>query len=600
MHDKTLLCCCLLLLFLLPLWTQEQKEVKPTWYVYSLGGRQIGRAAVGYLVERDVVRKKKLRYRSQGSVSYEEYSAVLNRDFSLCSLSLKTKEQGQNEGLWVITVSDRIVIQTPEQVLTLPGQKLYLEIEDWLRQLFLAQPVTGKVYQGALLASNRREVTRAKARYMGAVELPLGFYTHSCHAFKVITQELKNFWAEAWLDQNGNLVSYRLGSFIVLPMPSYWQAEYETHEAIAAPMVFDVADISRIALEAGGDGQMTVKAGDYQKMEGQELVLHQLPPPPSLSLETLAALLAQLTPFRYAPLTHPLIRKTAAVARQDARTPLAMIRNITGWVSRHMVREQTPSGLELAMAFAFVPEAPALTVVALCRDCGIPARVTAGLRYHPGRWVYTCWPEVYLKAWYPLDYSDTDAFAGGASFLALLPDTTWIEQKQPPALALTMHSVVKKGRLLDLAQPATFCLATHNVFSDWLLGIGCDKPAGWDIATKDITSDFLLWHGSRSELILCKIFALPKPLNEIIASLQKKMGEEEQWQVLWQARRDFAQGNGLELALKSPRGGAIYRAFLAEKGCKGVLLLLIAAPDELAAAEKSLQTMVVSLKLELP
>lgn len=598
---RTLFFVCWLSFLSLSAFGQDNQPLSPRWYVYSMNGQQIGRAAVAYQNQGEVVQKKKLRYRSQGTVSYEEYTAVLNRDLSLCSVSLKTMEQGQNPAQWVISVSDRIVIQGPQQVVTLPGQKLYLEMEDWLRALWQEKPVTGKVYQGALLASGRDQVTRAKARYMGAVELPLGFYTYPCHAFKVITQELKNFWAEAWLDRDGNLVSYRLGSFLVLPMPPYWQAEYEAREPIAAPVIFDVADIQRMRVELG-DLRVEIPRSDYQKLDGGHWQLLALPAPRDVAAAELGGMLARIPDFRYASLHHPLLLKTLAAARGQATTAVPLVRNIVAWVHHHMVAQQTPAGAELATAFAFVPESPALVTVALCRLAGIPARVTAGLRYQPGRFVYTCWPEVYIKSWHPLHYSASDPFAGGASFLALLHDTTWVEQKQSPSLTITIASLLKKGRLIDLAQSDSCVHLTATFWGDWLLGICCDRPASWNLTDRDLGGDVALWHSGNGQLIVCKVFSLPKPLEEVLAALQKKMGEggEQQWQVLWQARRDFAQGSGLELALKAPSNSCMYRAFLAEKGSKGVLLLLIAAPEDLPAAEKALLTMTTSLRLEVP
>ena len=571
------------------------------WYTYAVGLLQIGYAQVSYTAHDsgEVIQKKKVRFKKiEGQTEEEDYSAVLANDYSLRSAYL-TIETPREKTVWIITASDKIVIQTLDKLLTLPGQKIYLEVEDFLKSLIREKLVFNKVYAATVLATHRKGLTRVKVRYLGQETISVQGADRPCHAFKVATEEVGNFWANAWFDLQGNLTGYRLGAFRLFPVNVACALQIQQERAaLAMPFIFDPQKISRVDLKIAASELTVLPSGPYHTVKLPYVSLNRPPRPhgPIAFAELAKRQETYLHADTTIPSQHPLIVKYAEAARNRAPEPIAATTNIAQWIYRQLVFGQaTPAAVEIAQLFGLSRDTPALATVAMCRASGIPARLMSGLVYYPGKLAYETWAEVWLKEWIPL-YNGAPADC--ACLWPLFPDIAWMQAEHIPRFSLIIERVVKQNKALEIANLENYWRDSDGKLADALLGIACDKPAGWQITTKDLASDTLLFHSQQGSAMFLKVFALPKPLTQVLQSLQDKMGNEKSLEVVWQQPRGFPGGEGIEVALKSQTSSMLYRAFVAEQHNKGVLVLLvISSENELREAEHGFQAVIASLRL---
>lgn len=583
------------MLLIILLWLHElQSQPQPAYYIYSVDGDPIGSAQTTWeKQENQTFSKKKWRMRSgPGGVEQEECAAVLNEDYTVQTAFFSLREKEPK--FWAIAVTDRIVIQGRDKVITLPLQKFHLEVEDFLKALLQKKLGAYKMYEGLVLSTTRNTLKRVNARYLGYQKQTLGLCSYDCHTFKVCTEELNNFWAQTWLDAQGNLIAHKIGKFEVIHTPPhYLQRQATKRVVLKAPFIFTPPMLSSMELKVTGIETGFLQNTAYQQI-GKNGVTLKIPPI-SQSIPSLRELAygkaKYLEPL--AGVDPDLLAQYVAKACDGASQPEQMAKNIGQWVYRHLVTEKTSLGREFTANFGMAADVQALLNLVLCRRSGIPARLVAGFHYYSGKFVYENWSEVYLQNWIPLH---NGALGASATFLALFPDITISAGKECPAIELTIIQAGKSRHILQLADSGSYLGHKDNGMTDRLLGIACQKPPGWEMVGKDIFSDMTAFCGREGQVLLLKVFRTPKPWSEILSSLDKRIGQQKNMQILWQQERAYPKLSGMEMAVKAENANLFYRGFIAEKDQKGILVLLIAPAKDMAEAEKNFHHVVASLE----
>ena len=124
----------------------------------------------------------------------------------------------------------------------------------------------------------------------------------------------------------------------------------------------------------------------------------------------------------YLPLSSPEIQKLANSIKKNESNALQIMHNILQWISIHLGEKFTKEGKSLANFLGMPNDIHSIITAVLCRACGIPAKLTAGLYYSLGNWHYVTWCNVYLESWY-IVYNGQ--FQNGACFLSLYENTHW-------------------------------------------------------------------------------------------------------------------------------------------------------------------------------
>ena len=586
--------------------TRSVAAQKALWYKYSVQGQAVGYARITYQYksqERAYYKKKLKVKKLENAEEIEETSAVLAADYSVQSAYISRQTAKKNHFV-IISVGDKIIFQREQDVTTLPAAKFYLELTDFLQALVKGRSLQyGKLYQGLVLATDQRRLLRATARYLGRENTVIALQQLSGHCFKVTTAELRNFWAQAWLDSAGNLLNYRIGEFEVIQVPR----EHIGHPGrkypdLTIPVIFDGSQLIRVYLRYKSAQQQLFQPGDYQKVKADRLMLLAPAPPgePVTMAQIVSGNFRYLRPTKAIPSQSPLLVKAAAQARGHNTNPVAMASSIAAWIKHHLQgASPTATGKSLLHFFGLAPAAATLTTVALCRASGIPARPVAGLYLRPGKFDYTTWAEVYLGKWLPLYQG---GIGQGARFLRLFSDSTWAEIERLPEFSLKLYGVVKGKHRLNLQQAETLMHIDGDDISDLLLGVRLRRPTDWVLLPKNPYSDMLILRSVKGKgpAILLKVFTLPQPLDVLLQSVGEKIGARSEIEILWQQKRNFFGGQAREVAMQSRSGKIIYRAFVAEKGSKGMLALLIVPREDLMQVEKGFQKLIASLALDLP
>lgn len=575
-------------------WPIDAQTENSLWYSYDLDGIQVGYARVSYTTGEDACHKKKFKFRkTAGETVAEDCSAVLNKDYTLRSAYLS--QQAQQQQFWVITVADGTVIQTGDRVVTLPAGAFYLEVEDFLRATVIQRPSRGKPYAGTILATDRTSLSAVNAHYLGQTQICVNFQSYRAHQFKVKTDELKDFWAMAFLDETGTLLGYQLGKFSVFAVPECHALKIQRQrEPLPAPVIFDAHRFAELHLKISAAHAAIFPESAHQTVRDEYVVLSARPQPAEVSVERIAREKSEyLKAVHGISLVHPLIVKYAPQARKGGSNSVSISRNISQWVYRHLLVERSPAGQELRAAFGMSSDTPALVASLLCRANGIPARVVAGMVYAPGKLACESWAEAYLGEWYPLYRGKIEV---GARFLAIYPDSLWCERERVPDVDVAVVEVVKNQKRLRMDSRSTYMDEEGAKVADWLLGISYTAPKDWKAAAKNMWSDSSLFQSESGDIMLLKVFQTPKPLAEVLGPLQERMSEHGKLEILWQQPRVFPGGEGLEVAVKSPSSQFFYRAFVAERENKGVLLLLIVSEANMVKEEKGFQGLISSLR----
>lgn len=562
-----------------------QAANKYFWYIYNLDGKQIGYAKVRYsfALRQGKYQKRKIRFRKmEKTAETETYSAMLNRDYSLRSAYFTDADSRH----WTITVTDSIIIRTPQREIALPGEKFYLEIEDFLKALMLKKLSSGSLYKGKVLSSNRRQLTTSVARYQG-VQTAVTGQPRPIHCFKVKTGELKNFWARAEMDVAGNLYGYRLGKFSLLRVPAKHALQIHRQQiTIRAPFIFDVQQIRFLQLKFSPSNLLLNTS--YQKIKGKRVLLKA---PNLIRAKSKNRQIRQEAGL--IPPNHPVIGKYARKIHQGQAAPRVVAGKIARWVQYNLIRPRTHGGRELLAKFAAIPDSVNRITMALCRAHEIPARLAAGFYYTPGQFSYVTWTEVHIAAWLPIYRGE---MGKGARFLRIASEVDASADKIT-GVVIEIEKVVYPSGLINMNTENSYLVNTSNVVRDRLLGVSFRKPQSWTLINKDIEQDSLFLHCKQGSLMIVKVFHATKKLAEIIRSLQKRMGHQGKLRVLWRRPHAFPDGKGLDIALQSVAGTIIYRAFLAKKKDKGVLLLAIAAKSTPASLEQDFYSVISSLQL---
>ncbi|NUM37278.1 MAG: transglutaminase family protein [Candidatus Brocadiae bacterium] len=563
------------------------------WYSYSFQDKHVGYTKVVYQwqeQEKSYIKKQE-KYRRLDGEEKEEISCVLSLDYSVLSGYISSQtEKGQE--IFVITASDKILIQNKNRLISVPGEKIYLEISDFLKGIAARSKLEyGRIYKGLVLSGDRMGACDARARYLGKEVLWANLEKQECHTFDVTTSELKNFWAKAQMDANGNLIGYSLGSFQVLRVPKEYALEVrQNFPEIPAPFIFDIEQIDRMYIRHS-DFPFPIPSGPNQRNKEGQTILRS---PDEQETQAFSPQTKEsIQPGIHLPSDSEFLLEYAKNIQGNSRENRDIAQKIALWVQENLEKKKTPQGNKLAFFLGFSRNLPAIAHVSLSRACKIPSRLVSGVMYTPGKWIYATWAEVFLGKWMPL-YSG--GIARGAYFIAIVENKAWgIEDKLVP-FSFTLHKLVKKGETLLLDNASSYLSIQEDKVTDKLLGITFLRPADWVLLPKNTQSDMLLLRSIKGNgpAILIKVFELPRSLEEILDTLSKKMGTQENLELLWQQSRPFPKGKAIEVALKSQQQ-LVYRAFLGEQGKKGIAALLIVPAKELLLIEKGFQDCIFSL-----
>ncbi len=594
---KLFLACCFLLSLAYGQPDGRIPGASNFWYNYTIDYQSAGFGQVSYEVraQEQCVLKKQVKYKVLDVPEKEEISAVLDTDYSLRSAYISIQQQQEQKSFVIITVSDRTMIQKPDGVVTLANKKFYLDTSDFLKSLVAKVKLSfGKMWQADVLSTDRKSIIRAKARYLGQQSMAIHVTEIPCHILEVTTPELKHFWAKAYLNLAGDLIGYELGSFRVTWVPQEYALEIsQPSTSLSEPVIFDLDLIEEMILEC--DTPELLSNRDYQQIQGNQVILTMAKlVDPKISWEKISGVPMQyLQPYAMLPSNHPLILQYAQQIRYGSSTPFATAQKIAQWVEENLDTKKTPAGQKLGLFLGLPKALPAVAQVVLCRACGIPSRLVAGLQYRPGKFVYSTWAEVYLGQWLPMLDGKIGA---GAGLVGIYSDVTWAS-KEPPKMRIKIKSIRKQGQPIMLDNPQSYFSIMQDRIQDRLLGLNLVRPADWILLPKSSDSDILTLRSIQGQgpAIILRVFELKKPLDEFLQGLGEKIGAGSSIEVLWQQARSFSNGKAMEVALQDPSHQVVYRAFLGQAGNKAVLALLIVPMNELAQVEPGFQQLIGSL-----
>ena len=564
------------------------------YYTYFVNNQANGMTTVTYKKLGSQYHKKQYKY-IKTSQNKEELTAILNKSYALESANLVSNNQHTT-----ITVSEQIVFQTNEKIYTFPKEVCYLDISDFLKFLVMSKRTEfGKVYRGKVLASTQDKFIIVRVRCMRQAQVSNCFRKTLCHTYKVTTEELNNFWADAHVDLEGNLIGYTLGSFQMLLTPEIYARSVESNRPdIKTMYIFQNDSIEKLLLQFPENVPNDILNTELQTIKDSQILL--LAPQKILKKNILLSNLLKESSFLqeqpYLPLSSPEIQKLANSIKKNESNALQIMHNILQWISIHLGEKFTKEGKSLANFLGMPNDIHSIITAVLCRACGIPAKLTAGLYYSLGNWHYVTWCNVYLESWY-IVYNGQ--FQNGACFLSLYENTHWdwnlnhkILETNPQILG-----TVQYGQEINFLKTSTYFKIQQNDVKDLLLGIRFHCPEDWVLLPKKPTQDTIYFRGKGS-IILLKTVMLPKSIDELLLSIAKKMGVGETVELLWQQPRIFTGGKAIEVALKVTKQNLIYRAFLGESNHRGLLALLMVASDDLMTVEKDFEKLLDSLKMD--
>ncbi|HPY74276.1 MAG TPA: transglutaminase-like domain-containing protein [Planctomycetota bacterium] len=568
------------------------------WYNYLVQGNSSGYAKISYdKIASQYHKQQQKTVATQNGLQTETLSAVLNEMYSLESAYIKNNPQDY----LVITVGEKIIFQKQQSIQTYPQDICYLDINDFLKSLVATkQTEYGKFYFGKVLASTQDKFISARARYMGETEVPVCFQIISSHIFKVTTEELNNFWANAHVDKKGNLLGYSLGTFQMIISPSLYVKSIENKIApMQTTYIFNNDNIKKMYLQCADDLSTTLPSTPFQKIKANNIML--LSPKKnttkSVALSSLIKESAYLAPQTYIPTKHSYITKLAKNICNKETNAQYILKRILHWTKNNLGEKQTKKGQEFANFLGAPPDVASVATVALCKASGIPARLTAGLYYELGYWKPITWAEVYLQTWQIIHQHK---IKNGACFLTLKKNMHYHWTTPLPTLQPQITHFWQNNQKIQINKPDTYITIQQEYVSDKLLGICFNRPADWVVLPKNATSDLLVLRSiqGKGPAILLKTFQLPQSLEELLLSVGQKIGMGTSTELLWKQNRKFKGGTAFEIALKTIKNNTIYRVFLGECQQRGILALLIVPQNELLSVEKGFQTLINSLELE--
>lgn len=587
-----------LLILLLLIYLSIIHATDQLFYTYFINNQANGMTSVTYQKLGGQYLKKQYKY-IKASQSREELTAILNKSYALESVNLVN-----NKKHTTITVGEQIVFQTNEKIFTCPKEICYLDISDFLKFLVMSKKTEfGKVYRGKVLASTQDKFIIVRARCMRQAQVSNCFRKTLCHTYKVTTEELNNFWADANVDLEGNLIGYTLGSFQMLLVPEIYAKSVELNRLDMKTMyIFQNDSIEKMLLQFSENVPDSILNTELQTIKDSQILL--LAPPDIQKKKTvlLSNLLKEssfLQEQPYLPLHSPNIVKLANELKKNESNALQIMHNILQWISIHLGEKFTKEGKSLANFLGMPSDVHSVLTAVLCRACGIPAKLTAGLYYSLGNLHYATWCAVYLDSWY-IVYNGK--FQNGACFLNMYDNTHWdwnqnhkILETNPQILGI----VTKKGQEINFLKTSTYFKIQQNNIEDLLLGIRFQCPEEWILLPKKPTQDTIYFRAlqGKGPIILLKTVVLPKSMDELLLSIAKKMGVGETVELLWQQPRTFAGGKAIEVALKVTKQNLIYRAFLGECNQRGLLALLMVASNDLMSVEKDFEKFLDSLEM---
>ncbi len=577
-------------------WLQSQEF----WYSYFFQDSHVGYTKIFYEWQEKEKNyfKKQEKYRKFPIEEREEISCVLSSDYSIRSGYISS-QSNKEQDILVITVNDKILLQKKDKLITVQGDKIYLELNDFLKGIVTRSKLDyGRIYRSLVLSTDRMGACEAKARYLGKETLWINLEKRECHTFDVSTAELKNFWAKAQIDKDGSLLGYTLGTFQMLRVPKVYALEVEkSYPTMAAPFIFDIESVERMYLSYS-NAPFPIPSGQNQRnKDGQIILRSPLVENPKITFRELESFSQEyIAPSLHIPSQSEFLREYAREIQGNSLDPVIISQRIAHWVQENLGKKRTLQGNRLALFLGFSRDLASIATISLCRAVKIPSRLVSGLVYAPGKWVYETWAEVFLGRWLPL-YAGN--IACGACFLSLVENKSYEPIKNLAAFPINVQKILKKGQTLSLDTPSSYFHIKEDKVTDKLLGISFTRPSDWVLLSKNLESDILILRSIKGNgpAILLKVFEMPRTLEEILENLSKKMGKEGNLEVLWQQPRAFSQGKAIEVALQSPQK-LVYRGFLAESGKKGVAALLIVPLNELMLVEKGFQDFIFSLRFE--
>ncbi len=636
--------------FLASLFLSFQIFAQSLWYHYSSEYQTIGLSQISYNIrpQDKAIYKQQSKIQLPVNVITEQVSAVLDLEYTLRSAHITgeisyKKNQADSQysssssamQFCIITVADRILIQKPDGIKTLPFAKFYLDTTDFLRSLSILQkPSFGNMFQANVLSIERNALIKAKARYLGQKIWIGNLQEFPCHLWEVTTTELKNFWAKAYISLNGDLLAYELGGFRVANIPEiYAQDARQNLASINAPTIFDAdeidwmqcnfsSEVNTSKLDSENIQNSSAESAKikqqneiflqrpYQQISGSQLTLNaiRLANPNISWQEITTGNIQHIQPTKMLPSRHPLILKYATEIRYGNQTPVGTARNIAQWCYHNLEKKRTPVGHSLALFLGLPQNISAIAMVVLSRNCGIPARIVSGLQYEPGKWKYSAWAEVYLGQWIPVYQGKIGT---GAIFLTMYEDSIWVE-KNAPKVAIQIQKIQKFGQIIDFSFPHTYFIVAREQILDLLLGLRFQCPNSWKLSSKDLSSDIYYLYSLQEEgpSIVLRVIELHPSLEEFVQDLAEKMGllanskttnKNTKIELLWQQPRKFPnvkdnQGKALEVALQTTNKETIYRVFLGQVGTKAVLAVLVVPQNDFAKLEPGFQQFINSLR----
>ncbi|WP_372370390.1 transglutaminase family protein [Candidatus Uabimicrobium sp. HlEnr_7] len=550
------------------------------WYGYYYKNQQIGYAKSSYKYDatNNVYHRKRIKKMLLPNWQQtEEISAVLNKNYTVRSLYLSTKQQNEkklDQHFIIINVGEQITIQTATKVYTYPKKRFYLHLEDFIKFLVKRSPKVGTYYQTALLSSDHLRLIKATARYKGITTIYNGTKVHE---FEVTSDELQKNWSIARLSLRGALLSYRIANLSVMrTTENSALGLFRKGKRILAPYIQDVNKIDFMKI-------LYKYTDETGKDQTQQQSVSKISLPQKLKFSQIKKQFSYTENTELYPLNHNYIKQYAVTARYGADEPVSIVRNIARWTHYHLNSSTSEYGNILRQIWKMRKDAAAFSVATLCRRNNIPARVVSGWVYHSGFFEFKSWCEVYLQNWFPIYNGKINT---GARFFP---------GNKKNNTSLHIINLTKNTKKITLSDAKSYLYYNQNTIEDHLLGIKAVRPNDWVLLPKNTFTNILVLRSLKGKgpAILIKVLHSSKKLEDILQSLPSKL-VNDRLQILWTKKRKFQNIHGLEGALQSKE--FIYRAFIGQRQDKFILVLLFVPKTEFSNIEKEFFAFISSLK----